>query len=341
MGERSIVVTARVVKEKVILETERLREANVVKMLFTITILSIFVFYCYSNYTKRIEKYASWKNKLQTFDPKKDGDVDEIIKFVVGYDFPFEMFLVLNFVSYRTFCSPTIAGVYAKTGGIVNDTDKRACDTDLLMHIWMDYGLDSTIHGLHSAKTRNVDFVFVIACLVIDSIQFANDYGWRSIEEKEKQAIWEFYRRVGERMEIKDLPKNLEDCYKIVDKYTEDERSARITEDGIALTEAITKLVCQWYYFIPQSIIRTAVSVVIYQMGATFQRKLGLTKPTFVQSLFVNTILQIRRALLNVVPLRTEPYKLSDIIMRSDYGCPISKDTIKKVGPVDALARIQ
>ncbi|EFA82350.1 hypothetical protein PPL_04775 [Heterostelium album PN500] len=311
-----------------------------------------FGFYCYSNYTKRIEKYASWKNKLQTLDLKKDGDVDEIIKFVVGYDFPFEMFLSLNFCFYRTFCSPTIAGVYAKTGVIANTTDKRACDTDLLMHIWMDYGLDSTegkasyeqlnkIHGLHSAKTRNVDFVFVLSCLVIDAIQFTRDYGWRSIEEKEKQAIWEFYRRVGERMEIKDLPKSLDDCYQMVEKYTEDERSARITEDGVALTEAITKLVCQWYYFIPQPILRMAVSVILYQMGATFQRKLGLTKPTFVQSLFVNTILQIRRALLNVVPLRTEPFKLSDSIMKSDYGCPISKDTIKKVGPVDVLARIQ
>lgn len=39
--------------------------------------------------------------------------------------------------------SPTIAGVYRNTGAIIGTTNKRALDTDLLMHIWMDFGLDS------------------------------------------------------------------------------------------------------------------------------------------------------------------------------------------------------
>ncbi|KAF9093330.1 hypothetical protein BGX27_001623, partial [Mortierella sp. AM989] len=164
----------------------------------------------------------SWLKQLEQLDPKKPNDTDLIIKHVVGYDYPLEMFLALNFCFYRTFCSPTIAGVYRNTGVIANTTDKRACDTDLLMHIWMDYGLDSEvgtasyqhlnkIHGLHSTKTRNVDFVFVLCCLVVDAIQFNNDYGWKKLHPKEEQGIWEFYRRVGERMELKGIPNSLEE----------------------------------------------------------------------------------------------------------------------------------
>ncbi|KAF9435719.1 hypothetical protein BGZ76_005684, partial [Entomortierella beljakovae] len=205
------------------------------------------------NYIRRLHFKRSWNKQLELLDPKNPKDTDLIIKHLVGYDYPFEMFLALNFCFYRTFCSPTIAGVYRNTGAIANTADKRACDTDLLMHIWMDYGLDSEqgtasylhlnkIHGMHSKKTRNVDFVFVLCCLVVDAIQFTNDYGFKAINEKEKQALWEFYRRVGERMELKDIPNSLEECIAFVDKYTEDERSARVSNDGVALTKVITDL---------------------------------------------------------------------------------------------------
>ncbi|GAM28113.1 hypothetical protein SAMD00019534_112890 [Acytostelium subglobosum LB1] len=304
------------------------------------------------NYLKRVETHVQWRNKLAKLDVKNNGDNDEIIKHFVGYEYPFEMFLALNFCFYRTFCSPTIASVYRKTGTIYNTPDKRACDTDLLMHIWMDYGLDSTegkasyehlnkIHGLHSSKTRNVDFVFVLCCLVVDAIQFTNDYGWRRPEEKEKQAMWEFYRRVGQRMQLTNIPENLQKCYEFVESYTEDNRQARVTEDGQVLTEAITKLVCQWYYLLPAFVCRMAVKVVLYQMGATFQRKLGLSKPSIFESLLINTVLITRRSILCVIPPRSVPYKLSDVIMNTDYGCPVSKQTITKVGPLDMLAKIQ
>ncbi|KAF9991731.1 hypothetical protein BGZ80_002544 [Entomortierella chlamydospora] len=303
------------------------------------------------SFLRRQHFARSWRKQLEELDPKKPNDTDLIIKHVVGYDYPLEMFLALNFCFYRTFCSPTIAGVYRNTGAIANTADKRACDTDLLMHIWMDYGLDSElgkssylhlnkIHGLHATKTRNVDFVFVLCCLVVDAIQFTNDYGWKKLHSKEKQAIWEFYHRVGERMELKDIPNSLEECIAFVDKYTEDNRSARVSKDGVALTKVITDLVCEWYYLAPPFLCRIAASVLLYQMGPTFHSKLGLEKPSIFSFALINSALWVRKQILRLTPPRTIPYKLSDVIMSTKYSCPVSKQSIVQVGPVEMLEKI-
>jgi len=215
----------------------------------------------------------------------------------------------------------------------------------------MDYGLDSDngmasyqhlnkIHGLHVAKTRNVDFVFVLCCLVVDAIQFCDNYGWTKIHPKEKQAIWEFYRRVALRMELKDIPDTLEECYTFVEKYTEDNRSAKVTNDGKALTKIITDLVCEWYYLVPAPICRMAASVILYQMGETFHSKLGLAKPSGFSFALINGGLWLRKNLLKFTPPRTKAYKLSDVIMKTKYSCPITKETIASIGPIDMLAKI-
>ncbi|KAG0044105.1 hypothetical protein BGZ83_010657 [Gryganskiella cystojenkinii] len=303
------------------------------------------------NYLRRQHFARLWTKQLQTLDPKNPNDTDLIVKHVIGYDYPFEMFLGLNLGFYRTFCSPTIAGVYRNTGVIANTADKRVCDTDLLIYIWMDYGLDSElgkasyehlskIHGLHASKTRNADFIFVLCCLVADGIQFSDDFGWKKMDPKEKEAFWEFFRRVGERMELKDIPDSLEECHAFVDKYIEDDRSTRASKAGVALTKVITDLVCEWYYLAPPFLCRMAVSVLLYKLGPTFHAKLGLKKPSAFSFGVINTALWARKQLLHFVPPRSYPYKLSDAILSSKYGHPISKQIIAQVGPVDMLANI-
>eukprot|EP01133_Synstelium_polycarpum_P017888 gene17888-21338_t len=314
-------------------------------------VTSLISIYLTSNYFKRQLAAKDWEARLARLDLTKDSDVDEAIKHIVGFDYPFEAFLSLNFCFYRTFCSPTIASVYYKTGTIYDTPDKRACDTDLLMHIWMDYGLDSEegkksyehlnkIHGLHSKTTKNVDFVFVLCCLVVDAIQFCNDYGFRPILDAERQAIWKFYYRVGQRMNLTDVPLTLEECYKFVHQYTEDNRSARVSNEGEVLTKAITDLVCQWYYLIPAPICRIAASVILYQMSATFHAKLGLAKPSNFEFALINSVLWLRRSLILITPPRSVPYKLSDVIMKTNYGCPVAPRTIPLVGPVEMLSEI-
>lgn len=186
-----------------------------------------------------------------------------------------------------------------------------------------------------------MDFVFVLCCLVVDAIQFCNDYGSAKITPKEEQAIWEFYHRVGVRMELADIPDNLEKCYTFVESYTEDDKSAKVTKDGQALTASITKLVGEWYYLVPKPLVRMGVSVILYQMGGTFHRKLGMKKPSAIELGIINVALWLRKSLLNFLPPRTVPYKLSDVIMASSYGCPVSNEAIRRVGPVDMLAKIE
>ncbi|KAF2074298.1 hypothetical protein CYY_004392 [Polysphondylium violaceum] len=314
-------------------------------------LISVFIVYSTYNYYQRKVAQKKWEKRFEELDIKNNDHVDEIIKQIVGFDFPLEMFLSLNFAFYRTFCSPTISNVYKKTGIIAGDCEKRANDTDLLMHTWMDYGVDSEegkasishlnkIHGLHAKVTRNVDFLFVLCCLAADACDFCESYGSRKIQYREQLAIWEFYKRVGARMLLKDIPNTLEDCRKFIECYTEDNRQSRVNPDGGMLTEAFTKLVIHWYYALPEFVCRMAVSVLIYQMSETFHRKLDLAKPKPWEFALINGVLSIRKNVLKILPPRTVPYKVSDEVMNGFYGCPVSKETLSKVGPIDMLAKI-
>ncbi|EGG25357.1 hypothetical protein DFA_03606 [Cavenderia fasciculata] len=320
------------------------------KMYILYSIIFLGVFLSFFNYRKRSAKVDQWKVKLTKLDLSKPEDIDVGINYISTIDFPFELFISTNLAFYRTFCSPTISNVYYKTGTIEKTPDKRVNDTDLLMFTWMEHGLDSElgkssyeqlnkIHGLHSSRTRNVDFIFVLCCLTIDAIQFCNDFGCRSLEEKEKQIVWEFYRRVGVRMNLADIPVTLEKCHQFVEDYTQDDRQSRVTQDGKVLTQAMTDLVVRWYNFIPSTIVKMGISVVLHYMSPVFHRKLDLPTPSATEITFIKVLLKLRRAAIQILPPRSTPHHLSSKLLDQDYGCPMSKHVFSKVGPIDMISK--
>lgn len=108
-------------------------------------------------------------------------------------------FYGINFAFFRTFSSPTISGLYYNTGTIEKTTGKRVNDTDILMHAWFDFGIDSAegraswqhlnrIHGHFAGKHKNVDFVYVLCCFIADTIRFVNIFGWRQLSADEEEG---------------------------------------------------------------------------------------------------------------------------------------------------------
>ncbi|CAF0979204.1 unnamed protein product [Adineta steineri] len=309
-------------------------------MFFIICLLILF-------YRIRLQWYLAYKQNLVNL------NAEQIYHHLCCYEFPFECFYGINLAFYRTFVSPTISKVYRQTNIIAGETEKRVNDTDILMHAWVDYGLDSdegqtsiehlnNIHGVFSNRTRNEDFVYVLCCFIVDTIRMIDVFGWRQLDNTEKQALFIFYEKVGQKMNLKNLPTSLENVYILVNDYTNSDISATETESGSILTNAIHILVQKWYgLLLPASITRILLNGLLYVVGGEmFHKKLGLKQPSSLTLYIIYALGTLHRDFMHFMPPRIVPHRLSDLLMKQNYMCPAGKSSFLQVGPPKILTSV-
>jgi len=60
--------------------------------------------------------------------------------------------------------------------------------------------------------------------------------------------VFHFWRKVGERMNLQDIPSDIDASMRLVDEYVDSDRYSRETRGGRALTEAITGLLVKYAF---------------------------------------------------------------------------------------------
>jgi dephospho-CoA kinase len=138
---------------------------------------------------------------------------------LAGVLFPWDITRALELALLRTFCVPSIAGLLDRTGEFEKRPRKRYDDTGLMVAELLRHGPDSSagravisrmnrIHGHYAIS--NDDFLYVLSTFVAEPIRWLQRYGWRALTADEQQALFRFWRRVGQRMNIDRLPSSLE-----------------------------------------------------------------------------------------------------------------------------------
>ncbi len=179
-------------------------------------------------YTKH---FGLFRNKaiikeILSLDPVKDHC--RIVHLTTGYEFPWDMVRALEVALMRTFCSPRVSGLLHRTGEFRKHGQKRYDDTALLVAEFMQNGYNSDrgqqaiehmnkIHGLYHIENEN--YLFVLSTFILLPIQWIDAFGWRKTTENERQALFYFFKAVGERMNIKDIPESLADFRSFVAGY--------------------------------------------------------------------------------------------------------------------------
>jgi len=278
---------------------------------------------------RRRRREASKARSQAWKDPQKQCEA--IYHHLCCSEFPWECFYAINFAFYRTFASPTISRIYHSTGNITKAAGKRVADTDIMMHAWIDFGIDSKegqeswehlnrLHAVWKKRTSNQDFVYVLCCFIVDTIRFIDVFGWRKLTSLEREALYHFWAKLGRRMEIKDIPSSLEAAYRVVDDYIASDVTSAETKDGRDLTNSITDLLCTWYWFVPRGLVYSGASALLSIIGGpTFVRKVGLGEPSAVMTHALLLLGRLRAAVLSCLPMRTEPRLLSEILMQAHY----------------------
>ena len=142
---------------------------------------------------------------------------EQIVHLTACYEFPFDMTRALEFALFRTYCVPSISALLARTGEFEQRPQKRYDDTDIIISEMIEHGYSSArgaralermnqIHGRF--RIANEDFLYVLSTFVFEPIRWIDRYGWRPMCSEERHAMFHFWREVGGRMGIADLPED-------------------------------------------------------------------------------------------------------------------------------------
>ena len=154
--------------------------------------------------------------EIRRLDPV--ADAQRIVFLDACFEFPWDLQRSLELAFYRTFAVPSIAELLDSTGEFVLRAQKRYDDTQILLSAFASTGYDSDfgtrairrmnqIHG--SFEIPNELFVYVLSTMVFEPVRWNQRVGWRPSIETERLAAFHFWREVGKRMAIRDIPESL------------------------------------------------------------------------------------------------------------------------------------
>ena len=104
------------------------------------------------------------------------------------------------------------------------------------------------IHGRF--EIANEDFLYVLSSFVFEPIRWNARFGWRPLIETEKLATFEFWREVGRRMAIRDIPDGYAELERFNEEY-ERERFRR-TEATERVGRATRDMFLAWFPGLPR-----------------------------------------------------------------------------------------
>lgn len=246
---------------------------------------------------------------IRRMDPQRSHQ--RIVYWDVCFEFPFDTTRALEFALFRTYCVPSISGLLDRSGEFRQRPQKRYDDTDLIVSELMEWGYESGrgaqalarmnhIHG--HFKIANQDFLYVLSTFVFEPIRWNARFGWRTMCTQEKLALFYFWRAVGDRMGIQNIPKD----YATFERFNiEFERKHFVfSESNQRIGSATRELFASWF----PALLRPLVRRVIYALlDEPVRQAFGFPKaPLGLRSCVIGA-LKLRACVLRFWPVRRNP----------------------------------
>ncbi|GAA1281138.1 oxygenase MpaB family protein [Saccharothrix xinjiangensis] len=255
----------------------------------------------------RWDRFAN-RRRITSLDPERDHA--EIMRISSGYEFPWDYVRALEFALFRTYCVPSISALLARTGEFEKRPQQRYDDTALLMAELVEHGYDSprgrdalrVVNRLHGRyPIANDDMRYVLSTFVYDPIEWISTYGWRPLTDHERLAAFHFYRAVGARMGIKEVPETYEAFRDFKRAYEAEHFTYSDTNRRIG--QYTLDLFCSWYPA-PKPLTSRAV---LAMLDARMLSAFGFDpQPPWLTTL-AHHALRLRAHTVRLLPPRREP----------------------------------
>lgn len=248
-------------------------------------------------------------DEIQTLDPVTDHQ--RIMFLSTCYDFPFDTTRSLEFALLRTFCVPSISRLLDHTGEFQHRTQRRYDDTDILISHLIEHGYHSDqgrraiekMNQLHGRFTiRNDDFLYVLSTFIYEPIRWNQRYGWRPLCTAERESYFLFWRAVGQRMGIREIPSTSGEFEQFNRDY--ERRHFRYSETNERVGTAIREMLVSWF---PRPLTPLSRDVIHATLDEPLLEAFGFPPPRKATRWLVHFSLQLRAKLLRWLPPRRHP----------------------------------
>jgi hypothetical protein len=252
---------------------------------------------------------SPYLREIRGLDPVADHS--RIVYLDTCFEFPWDTTRSLELALFRTFAVPSIAELLDRTGEFGRAAQKRYDDTDLILSTIVEAGYDSEegkrairqmnrIHGRF--EIANEDFLYVLSSFVFEPIRWNARFGWRPLIETEKVATFEFWREIGHRMAIKDIPES----YAELESYNEgyERERFRRTNATERVGRATRDMFLAWFPAVPR---RFGVQAIYALMDDRLLDAFGFPHPPRALRTAVETSLRARARFVALLPPRRRP----------------------------------
>lgn len=246
------------------------------------------------------------------------SEAEQIIFRLSTRDFAWDIERSLEFALFRTYAVPSISGLLDKTGSFRNETRKRYDDTELLLTEVIENGFESdraasairrinTMHGAYNIS--NDDMLYVLSTFVFEPIRWISKFGYRKLTNSEEKAFFYFYRELGERMDIKKLPKTARELEEFNIAY--EKKNFAFNRSNVAVANPTIDLMLGFY--IPRFMWGIGRPVLRALMDPLLLDAMGFKEAPKPVKFVVFFGLRLRRWGLSWLPKRRKPYLMSGV----------------------------
>jgi hypothetical protein len=148
-----------------------------------------------------------------------EKDAESIVYRIACIEFPFDGARAMELATFRTFAVPSISSVLYQSGGFMCAPQRRMDSTDILLSHIIEYGYNSQkgeaaisrINEIHSQfNLKNMDMLYVLSTFIVEPIRWMSTFAYRPLHIIEQNALYYFWKAIGERLNIAKIPKSLD-----------------------------------------------------------------------------------------------------------------------------------
>jgi len=165
----------------------------------------------------------------------------------------------------------------------------------------------NAMHGRF--RIDNGDMLYVLSTFICEPIRWLDRFGRRSMTEVERRAWFLYYRGLGERMGIQNIPGELAAIMRFNEEF--EAANFRFAETNRQIGEATTDLLLGFY--LPRCLFWAGRPGVSAFLDTSLLQAMGFRPaPGWIRGLLMAT-LRMRARILRLLPTRRKPRHLTQI----------------------------
>jgi hypothetical protein len=252
--------------------------------------------------------------EIERLDPARDHQ--RIVHLSFGYEFPWDSIRALEIALYRTYCVPSISALLDRTGEFHRHAQRRYDDTSILVAEMCEWGYETGrgrealermnwAHGHY--RIANDDFRYVLSTFVFEPVRWIDRFGWRPTSRTERLGYYEFWRAIGTRMGIREIPAS----YEAFEAWSLDYERAqfRFDDTNRRIGVATRDLFASWFPRLAAPLVRYGIYAML---DDAMLESFGFPKPLPGVRALSGAALRLRGRIVRALPPRRAPHFFTD-----------------------------